>query len=818
MAFWVSASGVVKQSFYRGENSIEKLLSVLREWSTWCYSEKQRFRWLKITKTERKKLLSVDSVDCCICGEKAEMSDRVIHHCHLTGEIFGVAHSNCNLRARTTNFLPVFFHNFSRYDSHHILKNLKLKPGEKLSAISKNDETFTSFSIAIPVGSYKDKRNRIVPLFHSLRFLDSLQFMPQSLDALGKTLQLDDFALLRQQFSNISDAMFLTLTKKGHFPYNYLDSFAKFNMPLPPFGDDWKNTLTGSIDITLEQFNEALYIYDAFSCKNLGDYHDIYLQTDVFILADIFEKFRKVCLKVYNLDPAHFYSAPNLSWDAMLISTKVTLGLLDDIDKLLFFERGIRGGVNGIGEIRQFKANNPLLPEHDPNKATTFGAFFDVTSLYARTMQKMMPIGDYEWNTSITLQEVLATPADASVGFFVEVDLLYPKHLHDKHNGLPLAPEKRQILPAWLSVYARSFRIKPNKNEKLIETLFDRKNYVCHYENLKFYVKHGLLVGKLHRVCQFKQSKWLGIYIEKNTVMRKQANNDFEKAFFKLMSNACFGKTMENLRKRSNLKFVSNIHQAESFVERAVFKSFHVINENLVSVSLKSTSVVWDKPTPVGASILDLSKLSLYKFHYEEMIPRYTAPRLKLAYKDTDSLLYCIETENLYEDMARFKDLLDPSDYPQEHFLYDPSNKKVPSTMTDELQGKILREVVCLRSKLYSIDFEGGKKQSAKGVTKSVKKTLHHDLFKQCLFSKEKITKTMAQLRSFNHQIVVNSVEKAALTAFDDKRYLLDDGIRSLAYGHYSIPACTQGKYLIKTFSLAFTFTWSKHENFRLLW
>ena len=674
-----------------------------------------------------------------------------------------------------------------------MLKNLKLEKGEKLSAIARTDETFTSINLSMPVGSYTDKKNRIVRLFHSLRFLDSLQFMSQSLESLAKTLKADDFALLRQHFSGVPDQVFEKLTKKGFFPYSFLDSFQKFDEPLPPLGIDWKNTLTGTVDITPDQYNEAVTIYEAFACKNLRDYHDLYLQTDVFLLADIFEKFRRVCLKVYKLDPAHFYSAPNLSWDAMLISTDAKLGLLDEIDKLLFFERGIRGGVNGVGEIRHFCANNGLLPHHNPSKATTFGAFFDVTSLYAGTMQKMMPIGNYKWNTALTLQQILDTPADADVGFFVEVDLLYPKELHDTHNGLPLAPEKRQIMPQWLSAYAKSFGLKPNKVPKLIETLFDKKNYVCHYENLKFYVKHGLVVEKLHRVCEFNQSKWLGVYIEKNTIMRKQAENDFEKNFFKLMSNACFGKTMENLRKRSKIAFVGNVQQAESMIQKPSFKSFNIVNENLVSVSFKSSSVLWDKPTPVGASILDLSKLSLYKFHYEQMVPRYSAAKLKLAYKDTDSLLYCVETENLYQDMASFKHLLDLSDYPKDHFLYDPTNKKVPLTMTDELQGKVLREVVCLRSKLYSIDFVGGKKQSAKGVAKSVKKTLHHDLFKKCLLSKEQVTKTMFQLKSVNHQIVVNSVEKIALSAFDDKRYILNDGIASLAYGHYAIPVPDQG-------------------------
>ena len=296
-----------------------------------------------------------------------------------------------------------------------------------------------------------------------------------------------------------------------------------------------------------------------------------------------------------------------------------------------------------------------------------------------------------------------------------------------------------------------------------------------------------MILEKFHRVCEFQQSKWLGVYIEKNTGIGKQATNDFEKNFYKLMSNACFGKTMENLRKRSKVKFVSNRQPAEAFDQRATFKSFQIIRQDLVWVSFKNSSLVWTESTPVGASILDLSKLSLYKFHCEEMVPRYSSSQLKLAYKDTDSLLYLIETPDLYNDMASFKQLLDLSDYPQEHFLHDPTNKKVPLTMTDELQGKVLREVVCLRSKLYSIDYVGGKKQSAKGVQKSIKKTLNHDLFRNCFFSKKEVNKTMTQLRSHCHQIVVNKIDKVPISSFDDKRFLLDNGVSSLAYGHYKI-------------------------------
>ena len=246
--------------------------------------------------------------------------------------------------------------------------------------------------------------------------------------------------------------------------------------------------------------------------------------------------------------------------------------------------------------------------------------------------------------------------------------------------------------------------------------------------------------------------------------MRKQASNDCEEKFYKLMSNACFEKTLENLRRRGSLRSVTTKAQAETFIQRATFKKFKIISDNLVYVSLRASSVLWKKPTPVGATILDCTKLSLYKFHFEEMLPRYGSDRLKVVYKDTDSLLYRIKTVELFEDMSTSKRLLDLSDYPEDHFLHDKTNKEVPLTMTDELNGKVLKEVVCLRSKLCSIDYLGGTKQSAKGVQKSVTKTLHDSLFKNCLLSKSVLRKEMTQLTSVGHQVVVNVVNKVALS------------------------------------------------------
>ena len=195
----------------------------------------------------------------------------------------------------------------------------------------------------------------------------------------------------------------------------------------------------------------------------------------MLFLADIFEKFRSVCLNIYRLDPSHFFWAPSLSWESMPISTKVKLGLLQDIDMLMFFERRVRGGINGVRDWRHFTANNAHLDNFDPRQKATFGAFYDATSLYAGKMQKMMPLDNYKWNSEITIGQILQTSEISNVGYVVEVDLKYPQFLHDLHNGQPLAPKKLIIRSSWLSPFANSFGIKPNKRPKLVETLLEKK-------------------------------------------------------------------------------------------------------------------------------------------------------------------------------------------------------------------------------------------------------------------------------------------------------------------------------------------------------
>ena len=336
--------------------------------------------------------------------------------------------------------------------------------------------------------------------------------------------------------------------RKGVYPNSYIDSSEKFKgTNLPAYGADWTNSLSGNNDITYFDYEYARMIWNEFRCQDIGDYHDLYLKSDVVLLADVFESFRNLFKKTYDLDPCHYYSAPNISWDAMLKTTKIELDLLSDIDILLFYEEAIRGGLNGIEEKIYLKTNDAYFPYFETDKPSTFGLFLDVVNLYGGTMMKPMPTGGFKWIEK-SLEEFLATTDESKIGYFIMVDLKYSKELHDEHNGFPLASEKMKITNDSLSSYQKSFNQPENPTKKLMETLYDKQNYIFHYSLLKFFVEQGLQAENLNCVLQFDQSKFLKPYFEMNTKLCQQPGlSDFAKNFFKFLNNACFGKTMENL-------------------------------------------------------------------------------------------------------------------------------------------------------------------------------------------------------------------------------------------------------------------------------
>ena len=449
-----------------------------------------------------------EETKCWICKEEFDDKDKdkekVKDHCHYTGRYRGAAHNKCNLNYRKPNFTPVVFHNLSGYDSHLFIKNLGFSEGN-IDCIPNNEEKYISFSKKIWVKSYTKKvkneegepAEKEIKVYHTIRFIDSFKFMSTSLEKLVNNLPKDDFINLSLYYSGDK---FNLLTSKGVYPYEYMDSLEKLKeTKLPPKEAFYSRLNDG--DISNEDYTHAQKVWRTFKMEYFKDYHELYNKVDVLLLADVFENFRNICLKNYELDPAHYYTAPGLAWDAALKVTDVNLELLSDIDMLLMVEKGIRGGVSMVSN-RYGKANNKYMGDKfNYNEPSKYIQYLDANNLYGWAMSKPLPTHGFKWMKTSELETWELHSC------ILEVDLEYPKKLHDLHNDYPLAPEQ----------------IKVNRVEKLTPNLWNKKKYVIHYENLKQYLNFGLKLTKIHKGIKFEESQWLKKYIALNTDLRTKA-------------------------------------------------------------------------------------------------------------------------------------------------------------------------------------------------------------------------------------------------------------------------------------------------------
>ena len=718
---------------FRGENAVYNFMEKMIEEVEWCKTIIKTHFNKPLSMTEKNKLDFESSNNCHICKKRYSEKDiRVRDHCHITGNYRGSAHQDCNLKLRLnpSNIqIPVFFHNLRGYDSHFIMQQIgeiakkhvyKNKKGEEcqmdINCIPNNMEKYMAFMLG-----------------KHLLFLDSFQFMSSSLDNLTKNLPDDSFIFTQQEFT---DEEFNLMKQKGTYPYDYMDSFQKFNDTQLPIKKDFFSILYNE-HITHEQYNHAQTVWNTFKLKTMGDYHDLYLKSDTLLLADIFENFRKTCLQYYKLDPCHYFSSPGLSWDAMLKMTKVKLELITDIDMFQFIKKGLRGGTSYIAN-RFSEANNKYMENFNESKPSKYIMYLDANNLYGWAMSQYLPTGQFKWLTKDQLRkgDLADYQENSDEGVILEVDLDYPEELHDLHNDYPLAPEKLKVNKNMLSEYCQKisekFNISSGQVHKLITTLNKKEKYILHYRNLQLYLSLGLKLKKVHRVLQFNQSPWLKKYIDFNTNKRTLSSNDFEKNFFKLMNNSVFGKTMENLRKRVDVRLVTDKEKLLKLSSKPSYVSSKIFNENLVAVHKIKETLLMNRPAFVGACILDLSKTFMYDFHYNYIKDKY-GDKAKLLFTDTDSLTYEIETLDAYADFIQNKDIFDNSDYNKKSPFYFDHNKKVIGKFKDEAAGIPVTEFVGLRSKMYSYTLDNKQtKRTAKGIKKNViQNNLSHDNYKK---------------------------------------------------------------------------------------
>ena len=718
---------------------------------------------------------------CHICEKDFNVEDeRVRDHSHLSGSFVAAAHSVCNLNYKIPGFIPIFFHNMTGFDSHLFIKELALNK-ESLNVIAQNKERYISFTKHILVDTIKDREtNEEKKVFLKMRFLDSFRFMASGLDALSRNLKDDQFREVKKYFPREDE--FQLIRQKGVFPYSHVDSFLKLDDTKLPSIDGFYNDLRKEA-IKQDDYQRAHDVWNLFKCATLGQYSDIYLKSDVLILADVFENFRDVCLATYDLDPCQFLTAPSLSFCAALKKTEIQLELLTDLDMVHFLKHGIRGGVSQCS-VRKAFANNKYMPNYNASKPISYLMYLDATNLYGAAMSQSLPTGNFKWlnESEIKKLDFMNINADSNTSYIFEVDLDYPRELHYLHNELPFCPQS--IKPPT----ARS-NIK-----KLIPNLNNKEKYVIHCQNLQQALNHGLKLTKIHRVLSFEQSPWLKKYIDLNTAKRNLATNKFEKDFFKLMNNAVFGKTMENVEKRADIKLLTHWENkgrklgAEAWIAKPHFKNLSIFSDNLVAIHMAKQKVVYDKPIYVGFSILEIAKTIMYDFLYSYIKPKY-GNKAVLLYTDTDSLILHIYTDNVYNDMIENLDRFDTSNYSHENPYNIPVNSSVLGRMKDEYAGSIIWEFYGTGAKAYCVNAGGELTKKAKGVPDYVtKKELSLSDYQQAVdVEGTRVYRKMNTFRSHLHDMYVELKNKVALSHADDKRFLVPDSEYTLSWGHCDI-------------------------------
>ena len=477
-------------------------------------------------------------------------------------------------------------------------------------------------------------------------------------------------------------------------------------------------------------------VFKRFKLKNLGEYHDLYVQSDTLLLADVFENFRNKCLEVYELDPAHFLSLPGLAWQACLKKTNIELELLTNYDMLLMVEEGIRGEI--CQSIHRYaKANNKYMENYDKNKESSYIQYLDANNLYGWAMSQNLSVNNFKWVEDVSRinEEFIKNyNENSSKGYILEVDVKCPKKLHDLHSDLPFLPK----------------RIKIDKCKKLVCDLHNKKKYVVHIKSLKQALNNGLKLKRVHRIIEFSQKAWLKPYIDMNTELRKLAKDDFEKDLFKLMNNTVFGKTMENIRKHRDIKLVTIDKERNKLVSEPNYYTINYISEDLSIIEMNKTRVKMNKPIHLGLSILGISKILMYEFWYDYMKPKYSN-RVKFCYMDTDSFTMSIKTNDFYKDISIDVDKrFDTSNYEINRPLPTGKNKKVIDLMKDELGGKIFTEFVTLRPETYSYSTDDGKEdKKTKGTKKCViKRVIKFNDYKNCFLKGKVLLKSQQRFIS----------------------------------------------------------------------
>ena len=731
-----------------------------------------------------------------------------------------------------------YFEELKKIDPNTII--LDEKPDYKLiikSYVPKNSERFLSFELSVENGN-----NEFIPM----KFLDSRQMIGGSLeehvDCLRKQEKQDNIRLFKCMESIHKDKTDLLL-QKNLLPYYYFDNYNKFDNPISDLLDE--KIYDREEKYTEEKYETMLKVIKEFNIKTTGEYYKLYLSCDVLQLMDILINYRERLYNYFGLDMCYYLGVPSFCYNAFLyfdyhqnyIKNNKTfdeklleIEKINDTNMFTFFRKAMRGGQSYIC-TRYAKANNIFCDDYDETKPYTYIEYLDMTNLYGGAMKLPLPYKDFKKLTEEELKRYnediknlwidfpsynLTNPRDnINVnqdydGCWLEVKFKIPEEIHDKLYDYPLAPEHVEIKEDMISNYTKNLQKRMGKKHVkqnlLTQTLYEKDHYIIYYKTLYLYIELGLIPEKIYSGYRFKERALMRNYVMFNTENRniaKKNKNELEIILFKLMNNSVYGKTMENELNYSDFDIVNDPDKLVKYTSLPTFKNGVLMNNEMFLVENVGTKISINKPIYLGATICDLSKLLMFKFYHKDLIPEFKRENVKLLFTDTDSLCVLLTSKNEEERIKHYENLikkkvLDCSTYSENHSLnkltVEYGNKNEIGTMKCEEGEKIMLEFVGLRSKMYSIKFKNGdEEKKCKGVNKKTMKEIRFDDYKRILFNtidtnnKEDLLliKEMDRIGSKKQKIYSIKNNKVALSCDDTKRFILNDGINTLPFGHY---------------------------------
>ena len=676
------------------------------------------------------------------------INKKVIHHDHSKKEnnIIDYICNNCNLKIKNSKELIVLFHNAKGYDNSYMLDIFSKIPNIQISCLGQNTEKFKMLKFIIPEKDY------------SIKIIDSLAFLQSNLNDLSKDLD-DNLKIITKK--HFQDKFELINKKLENFPYNYVNKNNLENVNLP----DKKHfyNMLKLKDITDKEYKLVKKFYENMKFKNLREYLECYLKSDITLLADVFNNFRKIIFDNLGLDPVKYISAPSLTKDCALKYSKAKIENIQDVSIFQFVRNSVIGGLSN--------SISPYLKIDNKDESIVYN---DISSQYPYELSKKLPYKNYKFVEKFDENRYgqdkdfnCIMLCDVKTTDKIRNDLLY--------SQCPMLVSKCKITDKNLSEYQlnqiKNKRDNKNSNyksqsEKLITNLGNDSNTYLNFEMYRMFKQAGYNI-KIKKILEFKHEAIFKNYIEFLYSKKKQyalQNKKSMELCFKIMMNSFYGSTLTDKTKFKDIKICTTKEQALKLTKKPNFNSFNIINENLVIIEMSKNKCVFDSPILTGSQILFNSKCNLYNYMYNIIPDLFGKENITYSLRDTDSIVYKIKNcsyEKYLKILENNKNLFD---------------KKL-GLMENEIDENI-REIISLRSKCYSIlTVNNNHSSKAKSISKNYCKKNHtHEYFKKVLNNKIKNNKAeFYHISLKNGKLTTQLQLKDDINNFNDKRYMINN-------------------------------------------